>query len=130
DEALVQLGDGQIAALALEAVEWARPYLDDSRRGATPKSLDGVLKVGDIVRVSLDDEGTWKLAQIPAVQGAMVALDPEDGAIRSLIGGFNFSRSKFNRATQSNRSAGSSFKPFIYSAAFRSEERRVGKDGS
>ena len=118
DEALVQLGDGQIAALALEAVEWARPYLDDSRRGTTPKSLDAVLKVGDIVRVSLDDEGTWKLAQIPAVQGAMVALDPEDGAIRSLIGGFNFSRSKFNRATQSNRSAGSSFKPFIYSAAF------------
>jgi penicillin-binding protein 1A len=118
DEALVQLGDGQIAALGLEQVEWARPYLDDSRRGPAPKRIDQLLKAGDIVRVSLDAEGAWKLAQIPAVQGAMVALDPEDGAIRSLIGGFNFSRSKFNRATQSNRSAGSSFKPFIYSAAF------------
>lgn len=118
DEALVQLGDGQIAALGLTAVEWARPYLDDSRRGPTPKRVDDVLKAGDIVRVALDDEGAWKLAQIPAVQAAMVGLDPDDGAIRALIGGFNFSRSKFNRATQSSRSAGSSFKPFIYSAAF------------
>ncbi len=118
EEALVALGDGQTAALGLGAVEWARPYIDDSRRGAAPKRVDAVLKVGDIIRVSLDDEGQWKLAQIPAVQGAMVGLDPDDGAIRSLIGGFNFSRSKFNRATQSNRSAGSSFKPFIYSAAF------------
>ncbi|SFN56457.1 penicillin-binding protein 1A [Dokdonella immobilis] len=118
DEALVQLGDGQIAALGLTAVEWARPYLDDSRRGPAPKRVEDVLKAGDIVRVALDDEGAWKLAQIPAVQAAMVGLDPDDGAIRALIGGFNFSRSKFNRATQSSRSAGSSFKPFIYSAAF------------
>ena len=118
DEALVQLGDGQIAALGRAAIEWARPYLDDSRRGPAPKSVDAVLKVGDIIRVALDDEGAWRLAQIPAVQAAMVGLDPDDGAIRALIGGFNFSRSKFNRATQSSRSAGSSFKPFIYSAAF------------
>jgi penicillin-binding protein 1A len=118
EEALVQLGDGQIAALGLSAMEWARPYLDDSRRGPAPKRVDSVLKAGDIVRVALDDEGAWRLAQIPAVQGAMVGLDPDDGAIRALIGGFNFSRSKFNRATQSSRSAGSSFKPFIYSAAF------------
>ena len=118
EEALVQLGDGQIAALGLTAVEWARPYIDDSRRGPAPKRVDSVLKAGDIVRVALDDEGAWRLAQIPAVQAAMVGLDPDDGAIRALIGGFNFSRSKFNRATQSSRSAGSSFKPFIYSAAF------------
>lgn len=118
EEALVAMGDGQTVALGLDAVEWARPYIDDSRRGPAPKRVDAVLKVGDIIRVALDDEGHWKLAQIPAVQGAMVGLDPDDGAIRSLIGGFNFSRSKFNRATQSNRSAGSSFKPFIYSAAF------------
>lgn len=117
DEALVQMSDGQSAALTLESIKWARPYVDESRRGAAPKKLEDVLKAGDIVRVSRDDEGEWQLTQIPAVQGALVGLDPEDGAIRSMIGGFNFSRSKFNRATQSSRSAGSSFKPFIYSAA-------------
>jgi penicillin-binding protein 1A len=118
EEALVQLDDGQSAVLNVKAVEWARPYIDESRRGATPKHVDEVLKVGDIIRVSRDDEGEWRLTQIPAVQGALVGLDPEDGAIRSMIGGFNFSRSKYNRATQASRSAGSSFKPFIYSAAF------------
>ncbi|MGB0135084.1 penicillin-binding protein 1A [Dokdonella sp.] len=117
DDAQVQIGDGQVVLLDLEAVAWARPYIDDSRRGPAPKRVDEVLNAGDIVRVSLDDEGNWRLAQIPSVQGAMVGLSPEDGAIRALIGGFNFSRSKFNRATQSSRSAGSSFKPFIYSAA-------------
>ncbi len=117
NEALVQMSDGQVTALGLNAVQWARPYVDESRRGAAPKSVDDVLKVGDIVRVARDDEGEWNLTQIPAVQGALVGLDPEDGAIRSMIGGFNFSRSKYNRATQASRSAGSSFKPFIYSAA-------------
>jgi penicillin-binding protein 1A len=118
EEALVQLDDGQSTVLNMKAIEWARPYVDESRRGAAPKHVDEVLKVGDIVRVSRDDEGEWRLAQIPAVQGALVGLNPEDGAIRSMIGGFNFSRSKYNRATQASRSAGSSFKPFIYSAAF------------
>lgn len=117
-EALVQMADGQSAALDIKAMEWARPYVDDSRRGAVAKQIGEILKVGDIVRVMRDKEGAWKLAQIPAVQGALVGLDPENGAIRSMIGGFNFSRSKYNRATQSSRSAGSSFKPFIYSAAF------------
>ncbi len=117
-EAIAYLKDGQSVALDLAAVEWARPYIDDSRHGPSPKRVSDVLKVGDIIRVVRDDKGTWRLAQLPAVQGAFAALDPEDGAIRSLIGGFNFSRSKFNRATQSSRSAGSSFKPFLYSAAF------------
>ncbi|HOX70492.1 penicillin-binding protein 1A [Dokdonella sp.] len=118
EEAMVQLLDGQTAALDLAAVSWARPYVDDSRRGPAPKRVDEVLKLGDIIRVVRNDEGAWQLAQIPAVQGAMVGLEPDDGAIRSMIGGFNFARSKYNRATQSSRSAGSSFKPFIYSAAF------------
>ncbi|MBN8480296.1 MAG: penicillin-binding protein 1A [Xanthomonadales bacterium] len=116
--AVVQLGDGQSVELTLESVAWARAYLDDSRRGPAPKRVDEVVKAGDIVRVARDAEDKWKLAQIPAAQGALVALDPDDGAIISMIGGFNFGRSKFNRATQSNRNPGSSFKPFLYSAAF------------
>ena len=62
-------------------------------------------------------EGKWRLAQIPEVEGAMVSLRPEDGALQALTGGFNFFSSKFNRATQAQRQPGSSFKPFIYSAA-------------
>ncbi|WP_440225418.1 penicillin-binding protein 1A [Dokdonella sp. MW10] len=117
-EAQVLLSDGQDVGLDLKAVEWARPYLDESRRGAAPKRVDEVIKAGDIVRLSRDDEGAWTLAQLPSVQGALAGIDPDDGAIRSLVGGFSFGRSKFNRATQSNRQPGSSFKPFIYSAAF------------
>ncbi|WP_062536499.1 penicillin-binding protein 1A, partial [Mizugakiibacter sediminis] len=115
---LVYLADGQSVPLDLKAVEWARPYLSDSRQGPKPKRVDAVLKPGDIVRVARDAEGDWQLAQIPQAQAALVALDPEDGAIKALVGGFNFLRSKFNRATMSARQPGSSFKPFLYSAAF------------
>jgi penicillin-binding protein 1A len=77
-----------------------------------------LLKPGDVIRARATDSGAWRLAQLPTVQGALVALDPEDGGIRALVGGFSFGRSKFNRATQSERNPGSSFKPFVYSAAF------------
>ena len=63
-------------------------------------------------------DAPWQLSQIPAAQSAMVVLDPEDGALKALVGGFSFERSKFNRAVQTARQPGSSFKPFIYSAAF------------
>ncbi|MBO9664287.1 penicillin-binding protein 1A [Dokdonella sp.] len=118
DHATLQLADGQAVSLALGAIEWARPRIDEDRRGAAPKSVSDVLKRGDVVRVQLDNEGNWKLAQIPTVEAAIVALNPEDGAIESMVGGFSFLRSKFNRATQSARQPGSGFKPFLYSAAF------------
>lgn len=118
DHAQLYLADGQAIVLDKKSVEWARPYLSDSSRGAAPKSLETVVKVGDIVRVARGDEETWTLAQLPAAQAALVSLDPDDGAIRALVGGFSFGRSKFNRATQSARQPGSSFKPFLYAAAF------------
>ncbi len=118
ERALLQLADGQSAELDLDAVAWARPYIDDTRRGPAPKRVSDVLAAGDIVRLARDADEAWKLSQIPAVQGALVAIDPDDGALKSMVGGFNFGRSKFNRATQSNRNPGSSFKPFLYSAAF------------
>jgi len=118
DSAKVQLGGNEDAELALTAVQWARAYRSENSLGATPKRVDEVLKPGDIVRLMRNAEGKWELAQIPAAQAALVALDPEDGAIRSLVGGFSYARSKFNRATQSARQPGSGFKPFLYSAAF------------
>ena len=118
DDAAVFLADGRSIRLDLAAVAWARPYVNDSRAGATPKRVDTVLKRGDIVRVSQDDKGGWELAQIPAVQGALASIRPEDGAVEALVGGFNFTRSKFNRAVMAARQPGSSFKPYLYSAAF------------
>lgn len=116
--ALVYLPDGQSISLEFAAVSWARSHIDEDRRGAAPKHVNDVLKRGDIIRVLRDAEGNWALSQTPAAEAAFVALDPEDGAIQTLVGGFSFLRSKFNRVTQSLRSPGSSFKPFLYSAAF------------
>ena len=115
--AVLHLGDGQDAGLELSTAKWARRYRGPTSMGPTPKRLGDVLKPGDVVRVSRTAEGSWQLSQIPLVQGAFVAMDPENGALRALVGGFSFARSKFNRATQSMRPPGSSFKPFIYSAA-------------
>jgi penicillin-binding protein 1A len=75
-----------------------------------------LLKPGAVVRI-LKVEGNWQIVQLPQVESALIALDPENGAIRALVGGFDFNRSKFNHVTQAWRQPGSSFKPFIYSAA-------------
>ncbi len=84
--------------------------------GRSPASL---LKRGDIVRLLPDAKtGQYKLAQLPAAQAALVSLQPEDGALRAIVGGFSFNQNSFNRATQATRQPGSSFKPFVYAAAF------------
>jgi penicillin-binding protein 1A len=110
--------DGSSGTLDFAEARWARRYVSPDERGPAPKSMLDLLKPGDVIRARATESGTWRLTQIPTVQGALVALDPEDGSIRALVGGFSFGRSKFNRATQSDRNPGSSFKPFVYSAAF------------
>jgi len=75
-----------------------------------------LLKVGAVIRVLKNNDG-WRIVQLPQVESALVALDPENGAVRALVGGFDFNHSKFNHVTQAWRQPGSSFKPFIYSAA-------------
>jgi penicillin-binding protein 1A len=105
-------------AIGLEVVEWAAPFINDDTTGARPTTVAAVLQRGDVVRFRRTAEGGWRLAQIPEVQGAFVSLDPFDGAIVALNGGFDFFLSAYNRATQAERQPGSSFKPFVYSAAF------------
>ncbi|TCV96017.1 penicillin-binding protein 1A [Luteibacter rhizovicinus] len=117
-EARVYLSARESVTLDFDTVAWARPYVNEGRAGAAPKGVDSVLKRGDVIRLSRGEKGEWELTQIPAVQAALVALDPEDGAVRALVGGFSFVRSKFNRAVMAARQPGSSFKPFLYSAAF------------
>jgi penicillin-binding protein 1A len=99
-----------------KGLSWARPFLDHNRRGAKLKAATEILSVGDVIRVRKIGE-EWYLSQVPDVEGALLAMNPRDGAIVALVGGFDFLRSKFNRATQAHRQPGSSFKPFVYSAA-------------
>ena len=95
---------------------WARAYLSENRRSAKPKTASEFLKTGDVIRLSEDSQGEWKLSQIPEVEGGFVSMDPNDGATLALVGGFDYQRSKFNRVMQAFRQPGSGFKPFIYSA--------------
>ncbi len=101
-------------------LSWARPYVNENRRGPAPKKAADILSVGDVIHVQLAEDGQWRLTQIPAIEGGLVAMKPDDGAILALVGGYDFQRSKFNRVTQARRQPGSSFKPFIYSAALES----------
>ncbi len=99
------------------SMKWARPYLNTNSLGANPKLPGDVVKVGDLVRLQRQENGTLKFSQIPTAQSALVSLDPQNGAIRALVGGFAFEQSNYNRALQAKRQPGSSFKPFLYSAA-------------
>ena len=116
-QARLRLRDGRIIALDWDGMAWARRHIDERRRGPAPRAATDILAPGDIVRLESLPEENWKLARVPAVAGALVALSPVDGAIRALTGGFDFYHSKFNRAVQARRQPGSSFKPFIYAAA-------------
>ena len=87
-------------------------------RALAPKAPAALqLRRGAVVRVARNAKGEWEIGQLPEVQGAFVAASTTDGAVRALVGGFDFSRNKFNRVTQAWRQPGSAFKPFIYSAA-------------
>lgn len=103
--------------LPWEGLSWAREFIDDNTRGPEPARASDILSVGDLIEVSPMENGDWRLSQVPTVQGAIVAVDPIDGAVAALSGGFDFEDSKYNRAAQARRQPGSSFKPFIYSAA-------------
>lgn len=117
NSASVALQDGTPISLPWYGISWAKPYIDQTATGPAPETVADVLSPGDIIYVMPTTSGVWALAQLPEAQAALVSLDPMDGAITSLAGGFDFSISKFNRVTQAARQPGSAFKPFIYSAA-------------
>ena len=108
---------GITSSLPWAGIKWARPFIDRETKGPEPQAAGEVLSVGDLIYVMPTTSGTWALAQVPEAQAAVVSIDPYDGAITALTGGFDFTTSKFNRARQAFRQPGSSFKPFIYSAA-------------
>jgi penicillin-binding protein 1A len=113
------LRNGSALTLDWDGLSWARPVIDPLKDalGPHPKTAREVLAAGDVVYVEPLPESRYRLGQVPAVSGALVALDPNDGAIVSLVGGFDFGSSKYNRVVQAQRQPGSAFKPFLYSAA-------------
>ena len=117
--ARVGLVSGQLGSIPLTEVEWAREYGDADHRGPEIARVDQVLSPGDVIYVEAlaDFEGDYALHQIPAVNGAFVAMDPHTGRVLAMVGGFSFGLSEFNRATQAWRQPGSTFKPFVYAAA-------------
>jgi penicillin-binding protein 1A len=115
---MVLLRNGEEQAVAWDSMKWARPFLNTNSLGPRPQKPADVAQIGDLVRVEADTENEALLfRQIPAAQSALVSLDPQNGAIRALVGGFSFEQSNYNRAAQAKRQPGSSFKPFVYSAA-------------
>ena len=114
--AKVLIGDGSEYDIPWEGISWARRALEDTYVDVRPETADEVFDVGDVVRVR-QSNGSWELAQIPEVTGALVAMDPNSGEISALVGGYSFKVNQFNHATQLKRQPGSGFKPFVYSAA-------------
>ncbi|MBU6225077.1 MAG: penicillin-binding protein 1A [Burkholderiales bacterium] len=134
DDALIEQGDkgDLLAAVVLEAtpkkvravrrnseiLEITGEGLQPVQSGLSDKAQPNIrLRPGALIRVTKTPKNTWEITQLPEVEGAFVAIDPRDGGIRALIGGFDFDKNKFNHVTQAWRQPGSSFKPFIYSAA-------------
>jgi penicillin-binding protein 1A len=117
NSASIVLANGEQSVIPWAGMSWAKPFIDRVSAGPYPDTAADVLNIGDVVHIMPTTIGNWALADAPEAQGAIVSLDPSDGAITSLVGGFDFAMTKFNRVTQAHRQPGSSFKPFIYSAA-------------
>lgn len=115
-EAQVMLADGSQIPITMTGVRWARKFISDTQQGATPRAVNAVMQVGEQIWVRKVKDNWW-LGQVPDVNAAFVALNPNDGAIIALVGGFDFNMSEFNRVTQSLRQVGSNIKPFLYTAA-------------
>jgi penicillin-binding protein 1A len=107
----VVMADGETVQITGEGLKFAARALGDKAAAGTR------IRRGAVIRVMREDKGHWGIVEVPQVESAFISMRPSDGAILSLIGGFDFDRSKFNHVTQAQRQPGSSFKPFIYSAA-------------
>lgn len=101
-----------------DGLAWARPFISDIKQGPDPETASDILSEGAFIWIrQRSNDQIWQLAQFPEATGALVAMDPNNGAVRSIVGGYNFYQSQFNRATQAKRQVGSNIKPFLYSAA-------------
>lgn len=114
----ILLSNGKEATIAWDGLSWARKSYQQGRWvGPEPSKASDIVKIGDVISVRQTAVGVWSMTQLPQAEAALVSLNPQDGAMLSMVGGFNFERSKFNRILTAKRQPGSGFKPFIYSTA-------------
>ncbi|SRR5579883_350871 len=108
--------NGSLITIPWTGLSWARKQINADYLGRMPSKASDIVKLGDVIRIMNTPQG-YRLAQIPKAESGMVAINPMNGEILAMVGGFDFENSKFNRITNATRQPGSSFKPFIYSAA-------------
>ncbi len=108
--------NGHLITIPWSGLSWARKQISADYLGPKPKRADMIAQLGDVVRLFQTPQG-YQLAQVPKAEAGLVALNPQNGAILAMVGGFDYQHSSFNRITSAQRQPGSSFKPFIYSAA-------------
>ncbi|MCH9665028.1 MAG: transglycosylase domain-containing protein, partial [Gammaproteobacteria bacterium] len=121
----VVLSSGETTLIEWKGLQWAAPYISDEEVGPRPKTAGELVAVGDLVRIAADvyepengpRERIMRLAQTPRAEGAILAVNPNNGLILAMVGGYHFQLSKYNRALQARRQIGSAIKPFLYAAA-------------
>lgn len=109
--------NGDLVIVPWSGLSWARKQVNADYLGARPRRAEQIVKLGDVIYIQKTGQSSYQLAQIPKAQAGLVALNPQNGAILAMVGGFDYQQSKFNRITSAQRQPGSSFKPFVYSAA-------------
>lgn len=121
DFIIATLKNGEQIKVSWEGLSWARRFISVNSMGPLPKTAHQIASTGDQIflleAINSENNSSWSLAQEPQVQSAFASLNPQNGALLALVGGFSFHHNKFNRATQAARQPGSNFKPFIYTAA-------------
>ena len=118
DRAKILIDDNQQGFISFDNMKWAKKRISQDLHKGNPKNVHDVLNIGDVIYVKkLNKQNHWSLEQIPNVNGAVVAMNPWNGRVLALSGGFDFNINQFNRATQAERQPGSAFKPFVYATA-------------
>ena len=117
----IELLDGSKGRILIEDTKWARKYLNADSLGPVINDLSQVFQVNDLVWVQNKKNNIWLLKQIPKINGSVIISDPWTGRIYSMVGGYSFDLSQFNRSVQAKRQPGSAFKPFVYAAALENK---------
>ena len=113
-----KMQDGSTVTVPWSGMSWARKYINANAVGGAPSRASQIVSVKDIIRLRPNENKTaWSLVQTPKAQGQLIAINPNDGSIEAVVGGYNFYQSKFNRAIQGWRQPGSTIKPFVYALA-------------
>ncbi|WP_095500144.1 penicillin-binding protein 1A [Paraferrimonas haliotis] len=118
--AAVVIANGDEIQLQWDGLKWARGFVSDTRQGPAPKVASEIVTAGDLIWIR-QKQDQWQLSQVPDATSAIVSLDPYNGAIKALVGGYSFNQSQYNRVTQAKRQLGSNIKPFIYAAGIEQD---------